>query len=477
MVDASQVNDSESTSADTADATDSASEDADDDTEAAHTEGDDPSGGTSDATSAHSSSGDTTATDGASTNTDSTTDTGSTLKPGWVAIEPVAEGLSDCSADLQQNENWCSYPVDCAEASLTARCELRDDVWQCTCQNGSSPRRDYTLTGEMAATACEASIALCVPGQAPEPAAVCHIENESASSSRGTCVAAESFVTTIPLEDGVTAVVTAKSAYSECSGSTQEGVLRCGCRDTTGGAELHDVPVEEACEAVVPWCKTGFPVPDETWEFTCLGDSAVNLYDADPENDIDECSIQRQCGRRTDVGSGYALFDQVTQSVSCDGSRCSCDSNHALLVDASDDDDGARCVMVDEFCYGDVTAAPTGSISATNVEIDGDETACSGAATAEQWVSWDEQMSVGLTGDIWAFCDYQASLTWTCRCASSGFDSANFELEGPDFTAVCGGAMDRCIARARVIPTLNAKHPHRAQFEFLPESALTDAGQ
>lgn len=445
---------------------------------------DDATGAGSDETHSSTSTSDSTASP-----TDSTTSTrepttraedtsdssGSTLQPDWVPIEPIAEGLSDCSANLQQNETWCSYPVNCGDSSLISRCVLTDDVWQCTCRNGSAPQREYTLAGEMATTPCEVSIALCVPNQAPEPAQVCEIANESLSVDY--CAAVESCVTTIELNDNLTAVVTAKSAYSECSGEERGSMLNCRCSNRIGSADLYEVTVEEACKAVLPWCKTGFPVPDETWEFACTDETVINPAASDTENEVDRCIIQRECGRRLDVGQGFAVLEHALQSVECEGSSCTCDGDHHILVEPSGDSDAATCIMLDEFCYGDVTATPIGAISITNEQMEGDETSCSGAATAEQWVSWGEGAAVGLTGDIWTFCEPTDSLTWSCRCASSGSDSENFELQGSDSTQPCEGALDRCTARARVVPTLNTRHPHRARFEFLPESAMPDAGQ
>src|SRR5690606_21481740 len=130
-----------------------------------------------------------------------------------------------------------------------------------------------------------------------------------------------------------------------------------------GSADLYEVPLDEACKAVVPWCKTGFPVPDETWELACSDETVTGPSESEPEGDVNRCSIRRECGGRLEVGPGFALFAPGVQSVECEGSSCTCEGKHSFLVEPSGDTDAATCRMLDDFCYGDVTATPTGTIS------------------------------------------------------------------------------------------------------------------
>lgn len=210
--------------------------------------------------------GSTTSTMTATENgTTATTDnSGTELRPDWVLIEPIAEGLSNCSAKLEKNDNFCVYSALCGTVSLASRCELQEDGWECTCERPWADDREYRLTGVQGTSACEASLVLCAPVAPREPTPVCDTEIDDISDD--TCAASEHCRTTVPLGDGVTAHVVEKEGSSACSTTPADGTITCTCGDSNETATMYGLPLEEACKTLVPLCKAGLPAPNDTIE-------------------------------------------------------------------------------------------------------------------------------------------------------------------------------------------------------------------
>ncbi len=144
---------------------------------------------------------------------------------------------------------------------------------------------------------------------------------------------------------------------------------------------------------------------------------------------------------------------------------------------ASGDIDGERCEVMEEFCYGGITAVPTGEIDVRSEGTQGADEQCTGTAEATQWVTWGEDRSVELTSVINANCSRVENDTWSCSCQSGEMYTTDaFEVEGQQYDDTSSSALDSCVARARIVPT-DEPNVTGYWFEFLPLIAEADAGE
>lgn len=394
-------------------------------------------------------------------------DTAGELRPGWVAVEPVADGLSNCSARLDRSDGLCVYSVLCGTVELGSRCELRDDAWQCTCQLSASPERTYTLTGEPESSACELSLELCSPTRPPDPTPVCETELESLSDVG--CAASERCRTPAELNEGVDVEILESGAGTTCAKDSVDGTTVCQCRDSGASAVLFEVPLEQACTSLVPLCKTGFPSAEATATFACSAGLSSQGEDF--------CQIERMCGPKMDFEGGYAILDASSQRVECSGSSgCECSGTDFVAARASGELDAGQCDVMAEFCQGEVTVVPTGPVSISSIETQGSDRVCTGSAIARQWATWTNEKSVELEGLVLTECVRGDANAWTCSCDSGKNRTASFEAQGLDFDDACGGALEHCMARIHFVPTNASDYSDGASLVFVSDPAEADAG-
>lgn len=420
-------------------------------------------GNDTDGTNTASTTATTPPNDTTPTATSAATTSGAPLRPGWVPVESIAESLSNCSGKLEENNNWCSYQTLCGTVKLNSRCERDGDEWQCTCELGDNPR-SYGLAGVEDVSACVASLAVCSPDRKPDPTPVCSVEVKQVSVDE--CKALEVCHTTAALDDGLTATVVDEYALNECAADPDTGNVYCQCLPTGGLLRVDDLPLDQTCGALVSACDAGLPASGEG--LSCSAEDFIQR--------ADYCSLVRECGEHMNLGEGHALIGPTPQQVACsDDAGCECLGTHTLSLNASGELDEDRCEIAEEFCHGGVTVSPAEAVSLVGIQTQGAASSCESSATASQWMSWDTEKSVQLTGPLGVDCTRDSD-EWQCTCVSGSNSSPAFMASGANANAVCEDALELCAARGRMSATNAADYAARAAFEFLPES-FDDADQ
>lgn len=393
-------------------------DDADDDTSGDDDDGDDDTSGDDDGVSDDDVLGD-----------DDVVGDDDQPAPDPDTCEPVGQSVGP---------GYCQFQEICGNQYTYTYCnDQGTGAWFCSC-GGNYTSTSFELTGVDQNSACTTVKDLCNEGIAVEFTGepVCMPSFQSAGPDY--CNSGETCTQSVPVRDGVNAVLQTGSSTScyRYDGDTVQ--CQCNGNGTYLNYSLAGVEVTSACQANLcndeGGVEFGEPMCTTTYE------SANTTY----------CEIQRECARTATLPDGTSV--DVTQpeytycgSSSAGMARCNCSSSlRNLQFDVPADSAGTACGPAGSICQTDEEIVPEGPITCSTASQSAGQGYCDASIDCAQ-----EAVVAGTTisvhGNMYTYCQPNGE-EWQCQCQSN--------VASTNLSVTAGTAWDACTEAAVACPDL-----------------------
>jgi hypothetical protein len=417
------------------------------------------SGGASDSGGGDSASGGSPAVGGSSSVGGSVMMGGSGAAPGgggavpdgmWRPVSDPPQAHSDCRENLlvREEEDTCTYRLQCQEGNYWSHCEPGEDGQQfCSCldyDRGFSA--EYFISADEGYSACERSIPLCVFGFLPPTGKLtCELADEVVIEAQ--CQATLSCSIDGMLSNGLAIDLVVSKPKMNCF---QVGdAMECDCGDDTMGLNLrpivHGADSDGACRLAAGMCEGVIP---EGTERECTTEEESEASDS--------CTLRRACAQRTDLAEGvYALTQPGLVSSTCTDeggtSSCQCQLSAGPTLQFESQVQSSPtlevCQELDLLCEQGEVFPTLGEVTCDDLNTGlnpGGMPECFTESSSCSQAGQLGTLPAEIVGPIVALCNRGSGTQWMCECRGREDRSSPFYVNGTQGTAVCPEAFEEC---------------------------------